>query len=438
MELSGAFEKNIAAIRQGESQAAGHPLISSLPEVAVSCRGIAFHLTAKSWFSICAEASSPACAGAARSGDCEPTVTVWPNLRRRASAEEWAYVFARLRLHVALNHLDPGRTDLSWHMAAWCRAEELLIDAGIGRRPDNLTAVPDNLPRGDEAALAAHLDEQPPRPEIAGLSLGGDGQRFWHFASDFEISGKLRTQRASALAQGIRSVVAQAVRASADLPDALGAGNAPETAVSRARDWIIAEYPLLAALASSFTLIEDELLCLEMSVPVAAICDDTQEVYVNPAAGLSEQEARFVLAHEFLHAGLRHSARQQDRDPWLWNVACDFVINGWLFQMKLGEPPRGIGFLHDSDLTDCSAEELYERITSNLGLLQKLGGPGAMATINGQNRDILEPRQKGGPSRGGLDLDGFYRRSLQQGMNSHLESGQDPLPTAFVRQVSAL
>jgi predicted metal-dependent peptidase len=36
---------------------------------------------------------------------------------------------------------------------------------------------------------------------------------------------------------------------------------------------------------------------------------------------------KFVMAHEFLHVGLRHDERQQGRDPFLWNVACDYAIN---------------------------------------------------------------------------------------------------------------
>ncbi len=439
MELSGTLGKNQNAIREGYALASRHPLISPLPEVVISSRGLAFHLHAKSWFSICAEASSPEHRLADRRGEREPMVTVWPNLRRRANVEEWAYVFARLRLHVALNHLDPGQTDLSWHMAAWCRAEQLLMHAGVGQRPEEITRVPVDLPRGNETELAAHLNEQPLRPEIAGLSLGVAGQRFWHFASKFEISGRLRAQRASALAEGIRTAVAQAVRASAGLSNASESACPTATAVSRARDWIVAEYPLLAALASSFTLIEDELICKEMSIPVAAICDDAREVYVNPRAGLSEAEARFVLAHEFLHVGLRHSVRQQDRDPWLWNVACDFIINAWLLEMKLGEPPAGIGFLHDSELKDCSAEEIYERITSNLGLLQKLAGARAISTMNGDSCDILKaPRETSGSRAGGLDLDGFYRRSLREGMSRHQDLGQDPLPFTFVKDAQSL
>lgn len=46
---------------------------------------------------------------------------------------------------------------------------------------------------------------------------------------------------------------------------------------------------------------------------------------------------------------LRHDQRQQGRDPFLWNVACDYIINGWLMEMGVGRMPA-VGALHDPDL----------------------------------------------------------------------------------------
>ena len=46
------------------------------------------------------------------------------------------------------------------------------------------------------------------------------------------------------------------------------------------------------------------------------------------------------MAHEMLHAALRHGTRRQGRDPYIWNVACDYVINGWLVEMGVGDDAR--------------------------------------------------------------------------------------------------
>ena len=77
------------------------------------------------------------------------------------------------------------------------------------------------------------------------------------------------------------------------------------------------------------------------------------------------------MAHELLHAGLRHDTRCQGRDPYLWNVACDYVINSWLLEMGIGELPQ-IGVLHDPDLKNLSAESIYDQIVKDLRLLTKV------------------------------------------------------------------
>ncbi len=128
------------------------------------------------------------------------------------------------------------------------------------------------------------------------------------------------------------------------------------TPAQRARSWFISSYPLLGALAASFDLIEDPNICNRMSVSIAAVHAEQRELYVNPTAGLTEWQCQFVMAHEFLHVGLQHEQRRQGRDSYLWNVACDYVINGWLVEMGVGEMPSQ-GLLHDQDLKGMSLKK---------------------------------------------------------------------------------
>ena len=116
---------------------------------------------------------------------------------------------------------------------------------------------------------------------------------------------------------------------------------------------------------------EDPLICQRQDISVAAIDVANKQIFINPTAGLSNEECRFVMAHELLHAGLRHDTRCQGRDPYLWNVACDYVINSWLLEMGVGELPH-IGVLYDPDLKNLSAESIYDQIVKNLRLIRKL------------------------------------------------------------------
>jgi predicted metal-dependent peptidase len=179
---------------------------------------------------------------------------------------------------------------------------------------------------------------------------------------------------------------------------------------SQARSWFINSYPIFGALAISFRLIEDPEICLREDVVTAAVCAESREIFINSSRELTEQQCRFVLAHEFLHVGLRHHARTQGRDPFLWNVACDYVINGWLKQMKIGAMLPDV--LYDSELNDQSAEQVYDRITGDLRLQRRL------VTLRGVAHcgDMIEKTPEWWLTGEGVSLDHFYRRCLFEGL----------------------
>jgi predicted metal-dependent peptidase len=142
---------------------------------------------------------------------------------------------------------------------------------------------------------------------------------------------------------------------------------------------------------------------------------------------------RFVMAHELLHVGLRHDARRQGRDPYLWNVACDYVINGWLIEMGLGLLPK-VGGLYDAELKGLSAEAVYDRIVTDLRRYRKL------ATLRGIGLcDILDAGDSRWWEKGeGMGLDEFYRRCMSQGLQYHSAEGRGLLPLGLVQEIEAL
>src|SRR5262249_49470246 len=129
--------------------------------------------------------------------------------------------------------------------------------------------------------------------------------------------------------EGLAQAVSSAVEVAAGRIPTLGSSTSDRSPAQRARSWFISSYPLLGALATTFKVFEDSLLCQRMEIAVAAVNVESKEIYFNPSAGLTEAEYRFVMAHELLHVGLRHDARRQGRDPYLWNVAC-FPAGTWI------------------------------------------------------------------------------------------------------------
>jgi predicted metal-dependent peptidase len=226
---------------------------------------------------------------------------------------------------------------------------------------------------------------------------------------------------------GLIAAVDQAVRVAG------GHEAGSKSLAQRARAWFVNAYPLLGALATGFKIIEDNVICARMHILVAAVDAERRELFINPACGLADDEMRFVMAHELLHVGLRHQARQQGRDAYLWNVACDYVINGWLIEMGLGVIPK-FGGLYDAALKGLSAEGVYDRIVTDLRRYRKL------ATLRGMGLcDMLDAdNPRWWESAAGVDLDSFYRRCMAQGLRYHQDSGRGTLPLGLTQEIEAL
>lgn len=213
------------------------------------------------------------------------------------------------------------------------------------------------------------------------------------------------------------------------------------TPAEKAAQWFINRYPLLGGLASAFQVIDDYEYCIREEIQIAAVDAELGENYVNLAAGLDSEELRFVLEHEYLHAGLQHHLRCQGRDPYLWNAACDFVINGWLAEMETGKMPEQ-GLLYDESLKGLSAESIYDMLLIDMKKYLTTG------TFRGYGKgDILRDRTGGnGENRGrkvrksgeGLTMDEFCRRALAQGLVYHQSSGRGLVPEGLIEEIRSL
>ena len=205
---------------------------------------------------------------------------------------------------------------------------------------------------------------------------------------------------------------------------ARGPSNSP---AAQAKRWLITHYPLLGSLLTQFELVEDAEVCRRLNIQIAAIHVGAGEIYINPARSLNFECAKFIVAHEVLHAGLCHSSRRQGRDRYLWNVACDFVINDWLVSMGLGVPPDA-GLLFDEELRGWSAEDIYLRLAADLRVRRRL------STLRGNDCDLLEDS----PGRYFTDREEFCRRALLQGLDYHQAAGRGVLPQGLVEAIHTL
>jgi len=91
---------------------------------------------------------------------------------------------------------------------------------------------------------------------------------------------------------------------------------------------------------------------------VPAIATDGKRIYYN--CGWVEQQsvaqAEGGIAHEIMHVTGYHHLRKGARDHALWNIACDYAINGILIKLGFTLPDGG---LHDAKYTGWAAEKIY-------------------------------------------------------------------------------
>ncbi len=352
--------------------------------------------------------------------------------KRRGDPLEWAYIIAHCLLHLGLGHFQDKDDYIKWNTACDCFIARFLADMKLGCAPSDLQYAIDFSAPTEERLYKDFLERGIPGA-LSGFGTAGPACGDMAMAAEKTDWAGRKMDWVSCFAKGLSMAVTSAVNVAGGLEPFLGADKECITPAIRARNWFISSYPLLGALAAGFIIIEDPLLCTRMDISVAAVNAYMKEIYINPAAGLDEYECRFVMAHELLHVGLRHQARCQGRDPYLWNVACDYVINGWLVEMGLGELPK-IGTLYDPELKGLSAESIYDRIVLDIRTYRKL------ATLRGIGLgDMLE---KGSPdwwnTGDGITLDDFYRRSLSQGLSYHEEQGRGYIPAGLIEEIRAL
>lgn len=351
---------------------------------------------------------------------------------RRGEPQEWAHVLAHALLHLGFGHFNVGEKSIDWNVACDVVVEKFLGDLKFGRVPQDMQVELGELATLNEERLFARFRRDGVPKDLYAIGTAGEasGDLFW---TPNPMSKFDREHWTRAFGAGLVSSVSSAVRVAGGHEPRLGAHQDTLTIAERARRWFVNSYPLLGALASAFDIIEKPEIAQRLGVSVAAVSAEMKEIYINPAAALSLDEAKFVLAHELLHVGLRHETRRQGRDPFLWNAACDYVINAWLMEMNLGAIPI-FGGLYDAELKNLSAEAIYDRLAVDLRRNRKL------ATFAGiGNCDMLSGRRPDWWARDdAITLDGFYRRALAQGLSYHDEQGRGLLPAGLLEAIQAL
>lgn len=360
--------------------------------------------------------------------------------------KEWAYIIAHCMLHLAFGHFDAERMpgywqqvsdkkqvwvndyvpDL-WNMACDIFVTRFLADVKFGSTDINPVLLNSYGSCTSELKIYEQLVEKHADPKTNPFGTAGEFPDMIGTDSPLTYTcgqNRYMTDFAYALADSVRSVIDQA----ADKP---ASHSRNKSIMEKAAEWFINHYPLLGGVATGFKIINTRDRSGLDDIEVAAIDVVNGEIYVNPAAGLTLEEWRFVLAHEYLHAGLQHHARRNGRDHYLWNIACDFVINSWLHEMQIGVMPQN-GLMYDETLKDLSAEEIYDMLIENMRKNSKL------QTFRGYGKSDIIDKGWNPAKDGATSLDDFCKSALRNGLEYHTSTSRGYIPAGLIEEIKAL
>ncbi|NJM39607.1 MAG: hypothetical protein HC853_01955 [Anaerolineae bacterium] len=123
----------------------------------------------------------------------------------------------------------------------------------------------------------------------------------------------------------------------------------------------------------------------EQSEEVPTAATDGRTIFINKAFWdkFTQPQQDGLLLHEVLHAALLHVPRRENRDPEIWNIAADAVINGMILREGYKLPEGGIV---RPELEHLSTEEAYEKVLREQKQQQQQTNPGSQ----GVGKDLLD------------------------------------------------
>jgi predicted metal-dependent peptidase len=200
-----------------------------------------------------------------------------------------------------------------------------------------------------------------------------------------------------------------------------------------------------------------------------AATDGRRKLIIEPrffSAFRDDAARRFILAHEVLHIAFRHSHRLLGRDPRLWNVATDAVINEMLrdlyptgfssaetalgdmgYDMVTASTITSLTGVPEDQVRKMSAEEIYELLASRPARKPPegaAGGEGGDGEQGGGEREgglpnptpvpriVRRPGEEGGEDAPGDD---YWERAVDQAAAAQRARGAGTLPGSLEAQL---
>ena len=183
---------------------------------------------------------------------------------------------------------------------------------------------------------------------------------------------------------------------------------------------MLVKYPFFGSVVASVGYKENK------DIPTAGT--DGETIYYNPEylEGLSVEEQTFIFAHEVCHIAFNHILRSEGKNPELWNIATDGVINQFLKRDGLKMAPGGVDM---AEAINYDAEQLYEKLLQEKqqsgqgNSQQNQQGNQQQSSDGGQSGDNQQQSQS--PQQGNSGSGSSQEQKKQSQEQSGGESGED-------------
>ena len=181
---------------------------------------------------------------------------------------------------------------------------------------------------------------------------------------------------------------------------------------------MLVKYPFFGSVVTSVGYKENE------DIPTAGT--DGETIYYNPKylESLSVEEQTFIFAHEVCHIAFNHILRSEGKDPELWNIATDGVINQFLKRDGLKMATGGVDM---AEAINYDAEQLYEKLLQEKQQRQQQqqNGQGNSQSEQGNQQQNQEQNQEDQKQNSGAGQSGDEQQQSQQQNSSNSGNSQE-------------
>jgi predicted metal-dependent peptidase len=171
---------------------------------------------------------------------------------------------------------------------------------------------------------------------------------------------------------------------------------------------------------------------------------DGRNLYYNTQFfnAMDNKEIEFVLAHEIYHMVYDHLGRRQDRNPMLYNIAADYIVNNELVEGRIGTKPKIVDCYQDFKYRGWMSEEVYDDLYDQAKkngeeYLQQLGEMlDEHLDLEGDGEE--EGEGKGRPKYSKEEIDQIKDEIKEAMINSAQTAGAGNVPAGVERLIKEL